>query len=192
MPTKKRVQKEKAKRHIRKGWDGITAQLLVDIIKPIYGYNLANRIMTVHDALHAYFSTDYREIYHIRFEQNFKLYGDHWLGPFTRSKKDGPRDVKKGQLGLLRVDVRDSGHIDIQVKIEDEVDQLFTLTPGQWNVIKKKVTIIYKGELTGKEATRARHLKQYHAGFVKANLGCGFEYRTASGAIRPNYKGTKE
>jgi hypothetical protein len=191
VPSKKWVKQQKAKRRIKRGWDGITAQLLIDIIKPVYGHNLAHRYMTIHDALNDYFNTDNREIYHVRFDQNLHLYGEHWLSTFTRSLETGPRTVKKGQTGLLRIDTGDCGHIDIQVRLQNETDQLFTLTAGQWNVIKKKVTIVYQSVLTGKEATRARHLKQYHAEFVRANLGCKFEYRTASGRIRPNYKGTK-
>lgn len=191
MPSKVWVKKQKLKKSIRKAWDALTSQLLIDIIKPIYGHNLANRLMTIDDALHDYFNTDTRELYWCRFEQDFKMPGEHWLSTFTRSKNTGPRQIKKGALGIIRVDTRFKGNVDIQVKVEKETDQLFTLTPGQWSAIKKKVTVIYKSSLTGKEATRARHLKLYHTEFVRANLGCGFEYRTASGAIRPNYKGTK-
>lgn len=180
------------KSKLRAGWDALTTQLFWDVIRSVYGERIDSQQISTLDAMDEFFNIDCREIYHARVDKAFNLQGDHWLSVTTRSINTGARHFRKGQVILVRVDKRDKGALDIQIKLDEETDQLFTLTAGQWNVIKDNITITYQAKLTGKEATRARHLKLYHSEFVAKYLGCGFEYRTATGLFRPNYKGTQK
>ncbi len=185
------VAKPKKASKLRANWDTIVMQLLIDILGPIFGDKLKAREITIDDAMDTFFNVDEREVYHARVTKPFHLAGDHWLSTTTRSINTGSRYLRKDQRILLRVDRRDNGAVDVQLKLQDETDQMFSLTQAQWHAIKDSVIVTYQAILTGKEATRARHLKLYHTEFVRANLGCGFEYRTASGLVRPGYKGTK-
>lgn len=183
--------KPKIKSKLKAGWDTLTTQLLLDTIRGLYGDKLDDQTISIPDAMDEFFNIDSREIYRAKVIEAFNIQGDHWLSVVTRSINTGSRHLRKGQEVLLRVDKRDNGKVDVQIKLQDETDQIFSLTAGQWNVIKNKIVVTYQAILTGKEATRARHLKLYHTEFVAKYLGCGFEYRTATGLFRPNYKGTK-
>jgi hypothetical protein len=180
------------RKNYKTGWDQLTTKLLVEVLSALFGPRLESRDISLEDAMDEFFNIDSREIYKGRVDTACDIKGDHWLSETTRLVHTGPRHLRKGQDILIRCDKRDNGAVDVQVKLRDETDQMFSLTAKQWDGIKDNITVVYTSVLTGKDVTRARHLKIYHNDFVTRHLGCRFEYRTATGLVRPNFKGTKK
>lgn len=85
------------------------------------------------------FETKYREVLIYTATVNFSMLGNVCRAPIA------DREVKAGNLILIREDARDTRNIDLQIltKFNDEVDtRWFTLTRRQYGLIKKYLKLV--------------------------------------------------
>lgn len=169
-------------------YDNLVMQIMSEVIQPYYGESILTHATTVDEALEAFFRVDSREIYFLEVMEPFKLPGSYWSIDGKTPKSFGKRRLALFDRLLIRYDLADPDNYIVQNRIGTGIESVFLLTRAEWDGIKSKVKVVYKSELTGKDPTLARRNKSYHENFVRDHLGCGFEFKTALGYVRPQYK----
>jgi len=173
---KKRIRKTRSP--VKRGRSWMTDPLLVRfyrlVVIPFFDNNIPTNVSEYEQQLTTFFGTDYRDVYHAQVLKPFRIPGNLWVGdsPYSVSPKWGKRDAWPNQRILLRFDRRDNGNkVTLEIVVNKEVSQTYSLTAAEWNDIKNEVQVIVPLYMRGRSQHNVDLIREQHAKSIRTSLG---------------------
>ena len=175
---KLKIKLRKTRSQVKRGRSWMADPLLVrfyrKVIIPFFENVIPTTVSEYEAQLSTFFGTDYRDVYHAKVVAPFRIPGNLWVGdsPYSVSPKWGKRDTWPSQRIMLRFDRRDGGNkVTLEIAVNKEVNQTYSLTGDDWKSIMDKVQIIVPLYLKGRSEHNVNLIREQHARSIRTGLG---------------------